>query len=341
MHFAPMPVKLTPTTGQLKAMGGLVDAMNLDAAKKELDALEHNDARGKQIESLDKWLTPSMRELPNPVLQRFYSAVQQRALDPVDEPPTRLPQGGYTNEAGHCEHLRHPTGLRCDDRRDAQAAYDELRGAFERRVNHDVSRKRRFATVDSGAEKGGGLSTFVDDTAAKKQRGADSQADGGAAGLMPTQRDTASGKIGMTNPLDDFAAMWNDHPEKAFKEMSAVIVQLVDQSVRGHLHDKAVVCLRQLRKDCKQDDDWEPINDFLRELRGRHGTAGKPNHAFWEKVVEAGVTLIDTSECEDSDTTPDGARAFLSGGAAAPARRPAPVQQAPPQDMDDMLDELE
>ena len=58
---------------------------------------------------------------------------------------------------------------------------------------------------------------------------------------MPTQRDTGSGKIGMTNPLDDFAAMWNDHPEKAFKEMRGIV----------YLYQLFLVLQKKVKSLCK------------------------------------------------------------------------------------------
>ena len=139
-----------------------------------------------------------------------------------------------------------------------------------------------------------------------------------------------------------FEKIWQTRPEAASDQMQAVIDQMVRQSVRGHLYAKAIKCVRQLRKAHKSDDDWEPLNDYLRKLMGKHGTAGKPNHDFWIEIVKAGVTLIDNTEVEDSDTTPQKAQEFIHGASArqvAPTSAPPPT--APAVDDDDLFDQMD
>ena len=72
---------MQPSKVQLDAMDRLIDAMHLDKARDELHALNdgsinHGGSQwtgrlNEEIKSIGPWLDPSMRELPNPVLQRF------------------------------------------------------------------------------------------------------------------------------------------------------------------------------------------------------------------------------------------------------------------------------
>ena len=351
--FPPVPEKMQPSKDELNVMDRLIDTMHLDRAKDqlfeingELDGAEGDPAWEGRLDaearSITCWLDPSMSGLPNPVLQRFYAAVQQRALDPVDEPPSALAPGGFVGEGGWCEHLREPQGLLCKARPEANKAMDQLR-MFRREFNHDLARKRNFSTVDTaGADDAGGLNTLIDDTATKKLKGGDGSdglVGGGDGGL--TQCDAATTQIGMSNPIADFEKVWQNTPEEAFQQMAGVINQMVSQSVRGHLYGKAIKCLRQLRKACKSDEDWEPLNGYLRELKGKHGMFGKPNHDFWGEIVTAGVTLINDVECEDADATEEQAHLFINGGASRPAAAAAPRPAPAPVDEDDLFDELD
>lgn len=346
--FPPMPEKMKPSKAKLNAMDRLIDAMHLDKASDELHALnDSSSAHGRgqwtgrlneEIKSIAPWLDPSMQDLPNPVLQRFYAAVQQRALDPLDEPPSVLAPGGYTSNGGWCEHLREPIGMLCSARTAANMAMDEVRAEFKFHVDPELARKKKFSTTSNDARDAGGMNSLIDDVAASKKRktgdGDGSLANGG--GL--TQRDASDPdqvQIGMSDPIGDFEKIWQTRPEAASDQMQGVIDQMVRQSVRGHLYGKAIKCLRQLRKAHKSDDDWEPLNDYLRKLLDKHGTAGKPNHDFWTEIVKAGVTLIDNTEVEDSDTTPQKAQEFIHGTSS----RQAPPASAPPPTVAEMDDE--
>lgn len=350
--FPPVPDKMQPNKEELNVMDRLIDTMHLDRACEQLDEsngqVEGVDADpawegclDAELKSIECWLDPSMSGLPNPVLQRFYAAVQQRALDAVDEPPSALAPGGYLLEGGKCEHLSEPQGLLCKARPDANKAMDQLR-MFPRQFNHDLARKRNFSTVDTASDhNASGLNTLIDDTATKKLKGSDGSDGLVGAGIGLTQRDAATTQIGMSNPIADFEKVWQNTPEEAFRQMAGVINQMVSQSVRGHLYGKAIKCLRQLRKACKSDEDWEPLNGYLRELKGKHGVTGKPNHDFWGEIVEAGVTLINDDECEDADSTAQQAHEFIAGGAPRQAAAAAPRPVAAAVDEDDLFDELD
>lgn len=352
--FPPVVDKLLPDKAGLNAMDRLIDAMHLDRASEELEALNSGDGgagewEGRlsaEIDSISCWRDPSMKALPNPVLQRFYAAVQQRGLDPLDEPPSVLAPGGYTH-GEWVEQLREPKGMLCSARREANKAMDEVRHVFTPKLQLDpeLARKKRFAPglSNDGPRDGpgGGMASLIDDMAASKKlktsQGGDGLTQRGAA-------DPEQVQIGMSDPIADFEKIWQTKPETASAQMQEVISQMVRQSVRGHLYAKAIKCLRQLRKAHRSDDDWEPLNGFLRKLLGQHGTAGKPNHDFWLEIVKAGVTLIDQTECEDSDTTPQKAHEFIHGTAgsrqgAAPAAAPPPTAAAA--DDDDLFDELD
>jgi ATP-dependent DNA helicase 2 subunit 2 len=369
--FPPVPAKMEPEKHELNAMDRLIDAMHLDKASDELDRLNEGDAseedddndshsdcdqwRGKldtEVDSISCWLDPSMSQLPNPVLQRFYSAVQQRALDPLDEPPSALAPGGYTAEGGWREHLREPQGLLCRARPTANKAMDDVRHAFMQQLeyNHDLGRKKKFSTVAGDAkDSAGGMNSLIDDTvqsSAKKHKGGGSGSDSSGTTLVGgglTQRDAdpEQAQIGMSNPIADFEKIWQTKPETASEQMQEIINQMVRQSVRGHLYPKAIKCLRQLRKAHKSDDDWEPLNDYLRKLSGKHGTAGKPNHDFWNEVAKAGVTLISDIECEDSDTTQVAADAFIATDSSQPRQQAAAPTAAAPADDEDLFDDLD
>ena len=50
--------------------------------------------------------------------------------------------------------------------------------------------------------------------------------------------------------------------------------------VRGHNYQKALRCLRQLRTDCKKDDDTEEFNNEMRKIK-KEFEPGMPKHDFW------------------------------------------------------------
>ena len=101
----------------------------------------------------------------------------------------------------------------------------------------------------------------------------------------------------------------------------------VNLLIEGRAYGKAIESLQLARKACKADGNWPPMNAYLRELKLKHGASGAPGYDFWSEIVKSGVSLIDKSECEDSDTSVAQSVDFLTG--PKPLAEPATAAAKP------------
>ena len=89
----------------------------------------------------------------------------------------------------------------------------------------------------------------------------------------------------------------------AMNQMQKIIVRFIDESVKDSFHDKALECLKEMRKAAIQEEEIEVFNKFLNNLKDRYTMT-----SFWALVIREGITLITFLENTTSNVSPDVAR---------------------------------
>ncbi|KAL5564347.1 hypothetical protein UlMin_027511 [Ulmus minor] len=120
--------------------------------------------------------------------------------------------------------------------------------------------------------------------------------------------------IGDLTPIQDFEAMISrrDSPEwvdKAIKDLSNKIYDLVEDSYEGDNYPKALEYLIALRKGCVVEQEPKQFNEFLRRLC--KFCQEKNLNSFCELLASKELTLIPKTEAADSEVTEDEAKDFL------------------------------
>ncbi|KAJ4757639.1 ATP-dependent DNA helicase 2 subunit KU80 [Rhynchospora pubera] len=122
--------------------------------------------------------------------------------------------------------------------------------------------------------------------------------------------------IGDSDPVKDFEAMMSrrDSPKwvhVAIEQMKIYINNLIENSVEedGSNDDKAIECLKALRKGCIIEQEPNEFNNFLKVLfeKWRATSRGR----FLGHLCSKGITLICKEEAADSDVTEEAAKGFL------------------------------
>ena len=119
--------------------------------------------------------------------------------------------------------------------------------------------------------------------------------------------------ISMIHPVSDFNEMRKnkkvDLAETAIRKMAAIVDRLVQESIRGSYHEKALECLEELRRGAVEEDEPALFNEILRGMRDRYSSG---QHAgFWRSIVRRGITLISRTENSTSLVSEEASRAFL------------------------------
>lgn len=298
-----------PSPEQVQAAEELINSLDLSCAGED----EYGDTT--------EVLKP--KHTYNPVLQHFYQTVQARALKPGAPIPKLDPKiEAYVNPD---EALL----------KKAKAELDAFQAAFPlQRVETEEKSQRRYWS-DAVATTGDiNLNSYVQD-AKKRKVGEEGEA-------ISVEAIVAGGTsdVGPINPVKDFDEMLArrdvDLVDKAVEQMQERILQLVADSIRDQLYEKAVDCLKALRTGCVREEEADAFNAFLRKLRASH--EGKRRDAFWQLVVTAGLTLIHEEECEDSPVTKAEADEFLT----APSQEVEDsVMEEAGTEVDDLFDMVE
>ncbi|BBN01732.1 ATP-dependent DNA helicase 2 subunit 2 [Marchantia polymorpha subsp. ruderalis] len=122
-------------------------------------------------------------------------------------------------------------------------------------------------------------------------------------------------QVGSLNPVEDFEALLarrdsDQWVTKAIKGMKKIITDLLNSAYNGNTYEKAVTCLIALRRGCVIQEEPSDFNTFLEEISNR--CRGKRQNDFWELVTAKNLTLISKDETPDSDVTQEEAASFLS-----------------------------
>ncbi|XP_006814625.1 X-ray repair cross-complementing protein 5-like [Saccoglossus kowalevskii] len=93
--------------------------------------------------------------------------------------------------------------------------------------------------------------------------------------------------------------------------MQQRVTQLVMDSFGTQFYDKAMDCLKTLRKESAKLDEPEIFNRFLKRLK--ETLVEKMRTNFWDRIVTESITLIDSSQSSESRVTKEEAMKFLKG----------------------------
>lgn len=85
------------------------------------------------------------------------------------------------------------------------------------------------------------------------------------------EKDEIIKEISTVTPLEDFKKMINekrmDLVDTALVQIQKMIIQLIRDSVRQNFFEKAMECLKEMRKACISEDEADKFNGFLRSMK--------------------------------------------------------------------------
>ncbi|KAI8047138.1 SPOC like C-terminal domain-containing protein [Gilbertella persicaria] len=115
-------------------------------------------------------------------------------------------------------------------------------------------------------------------------------------------------EVGLITPIEDFRALLNkpsnvDMVGSATKQMTQVIMKLLEISFGNQNYSKAIRCLQALRETCTKEDAAMVYNNHARELKVwcNLSNASSPRREFWYMLKAEHLGLITNEECDDTD----------------------------------------
>lgn len=231
----------------------------------------------------------------NPVLQRFYSNLQTRALDAhaalqdVDplitkylEPDAAL----FSNE-------------------DTAAALTDFEKQFETKVIPKKEMKRNGRKLwndvaDDLEAMVAGIGNGSNGN--KKEEEEDQDEEDGDIGLDALIQINQVETIGTKDPIGDFKKLLSQRSSAdLFDRLSAslwkVIYSLIDTSYGDLNFKKAVECIAQLKQSCIVEEEAKQFNDELNRFKTKY----RENCKLWEMVKSSKLTLICRTDFDDED----------------------------------------
>jgi len=262
--FGNLKQGLAPTKFQEAAAGRLIENMMLSRNGVDLMKLE---------------------EIFNPALQRVYSCMIARAINPKCELVPADP---------HAEACLLPNKELVAWAKDALLGFAS---SFTfKKVEKAKTSKRK---------------TFWSDLEA------DGAADGGeeAKKMKEESKEGFAGpsEVGTVTPIEDFEAIIGCGNVEAIlgaiNQMQAVIEKIVKDGASTAYYKKALGCLKSLRSSCIVHAKAALFNVFLRSLKENFQKG--PHGGFWDIIVESNVSLCTTEDDGSLLVTPEEALEFL------------------------------
>lgn len=327
--------KFAPTQAQLDATDALITALDLTAVPAP-----------KGGGTFEACLPTQMF---NPVHARYYSALAARILDEnASLPPLNPAVDAY---------MRPNKELMAAAEKQLAAYRAAVGPVLKRNPKTELLAGRRLyneqlsgsdgPALPAGRKRARGVVADASSTgdAVKKPREGDGEAgDGMSVDALFRSEAGRVDRVGTVRPMEDFKSMLErrdrDLVRPAVLGMSGVIKTLVAEP---DLTEKARDCLAELRVGCVANAVEGMFNDILMELKSEHGPTASRRHGddFWQRVVNAGISLISESESANVSVTDEQKMAFLAGwseggaGQASQSMRPSMTSLAMP-DMDDI-----
>ena len=78
-------------------------------------------------------------------------------------------------------------------------------------------------------------------------------------------------------------------------DLVKMIERLIVSSLKGDMFDKAIECLKELRKACVNEDEAPSFNRFAYKIRSQFNKPGD-QHNFFRKLIQEQITLITKDE---------------------------------------------
>ncbi|EFJ44811.1 hypothetical protein VOLCADRAFT_118635 [Volvox carteri f. nagariensis] len=221
----------------------------------------------------------------NPVLQRVYTLVTSRALDPTAQLPD--PEGDPLVELVLQPHGRYwPPGAR-----------EALRRAEEKLRTRDRVPGSPRASKRARLEQEGGGQGAEDAAAAAGQLSESAAAAPVTVLFDPTAAGgTAAARVGRVAELsavEDFTAMMaqgRDSAMEAVRQMQELVQVLVGRSIGDQLYGKALKCLEALRAGCTATGRAGAFNRFLQGFV--EWCRSEDRGAFVSEMATQGISLI-------------------------------------------------
>ncbi|XP_038052595.1 X-ray repair cross-complementing protein 5-like [Patiria miniata] len=293
--------KNQPSDEQLDAVDNLISSMDLMKANTNED--------GEEEEALKPKLTF------NPYYQRLCQCLMHRALNPIGALPALSP--------AIAECLQPPAALSVE----CSTCVDKITELFKlERVKKQEVASAESMWKDSDVNEAG--------PAAKKPR-LDDAADTTDFSMAGMAKGAVT-QVGTVDPVGDFNTMISQKDQDRFTQasdqMQNRIRQLVRDSFGSQFFSKAMDCLKTLRAASIQLHEPDLFNNFLRKLKDELKEIFKTD--FWSQIISEKITLIDSSESNESTVPKAEAKKFLEETAEDEEVAPA----EPVEDADDLLD---
>ncbi|CAH1774598.1 unnamed protein product [Owenia fusiformis] len=293
--------KQQPSSDQLKVMDDLIENMDLSKAIVDED--------GDTEEAFKPKLTF------NPYFQRLYQCIQQRGMSP-DAP---LPELSSIVEKS----MIPPENIV----NNAKPVVVKMKTLF------------KLEMVKKDKEEKTGQNVFKDGESSDGPPAKKVKVDDDLKGGMEDITKSKVTEVGTVDPVYDFKTIISQKDEDRFEEackmMQKKLIEIVMDSFGTQAYSKAMDCLTVLRQESIKNSEPKMFNTYLRELK--ETIVGKGKKDFWDRIVYDKVTVIDKSECPESDVTKEEADRLLEGDVVK-TEDTAPTQE---EEADDLLAEMD
>ncbi|WIA30238.1 hypothetical protein OEZ86_000329 [Tetradesmus obliquus] len=316
---------LYPSTDGMKAMRQLVKNLSLaPAATAAAGATQQTQTQATQQGSsqqpaaaaaaaaagpVREQLVPE--DTLNPMLQRFYWFIGQRALDPQFQVPDAKDDvlaAAVLDQA--------PAGS-------LPAGTEQLLAALPKHFPI-TERVPAAPTAEAGADAAAGTS------AAAAAAGGAAMAPAAAAAVVADESGVRLvSEVTDDAPLESFAALLqHGQIDNAFTGMQRVVRQLVEASIGPRQFPRAVQAVTALRQAAVQQGRPAAFNAYLDQLRD----AFKPNpakRAFWQQLMQQQLGPISDDEAPGAGVSRAAAEQYVQLHGAAQQAAPEPAKPAP------------
>ena len=272
------------TPAQQKAMDEFVDALDIDDNEEE------------PVEADDGVFNPTLQYFNQWVIHRIYNG-ENAALPPLH--PTIEEQARPEEEF-------------------FQRADNEVEGlesAFELEENKEETRRRQRRLrlrdiVLTGAEEE--KKEIEQEVKAEPEQAQEMTAEEKQRKFDFNHEEKVE-KISSMNPVGDFNKMITDREEDrvddALTQMRLIILEFIRHSTQGDMYEKALDCLKAMRKACIANDEADNFNNFLKELKERFSIGIHKD--YYESVRNNRIGLITNEESFKSKVTNEEAEDFF------------------------------
>ncbi|CAM4754730.1 unnamed protein product [Rotaria magnacalcarata] len=275
-----------------------------------LDVIKRNQPSDEQLKTIDKLITTmdlthadrgeeafQPEIVFNPYIQRMFQCIARRAVTPeeplslsntIEEMNNTLIQSIVSKSKRTLDTVHEDFVLRETERRQKITTGDQLFG------NDDhLTKKLRLEENENIEEPTTDSTSFEAQSAAKKK--------------------AAISTIGTITPVEDFKTLIEQGSPSftdVCKQMSTIILELINNSRGDALFEKALQCIQSLREICIQKLEPKLFNDFQIVIK-RQAANIDGRKDFWTKIVDEKISLITSDECIESNVIPIEAKKFL------------------------------